>query len=226
MCASSPLVAEGVRARFFRSATVALVGIVAFAGVYLARVPILGFLGEILVYSDPLAAVDAIVITLDSGGAGTLEAADLIKSGIASRVAVFSDPPVTVDDQEFDRRGLPHDDRSARQLNQLTLLGVKGAVQIPAQVSGTTDEVDALPAWCIDRGLSSVIVISTTDHSRRLRRALTRSTAHQPVRFLVRASRYSNFDPHHWWEDRNGVRTAIIELQKLAFDVLAHPAID
>ena len=39
----------------------------------------------------------------------------------------------------------------------------------------------------------------------------------------VRAARYSSFDPDRWWETRGGIRTEIIELQKLLLDVVLHP---
>ena len=44
-----------------------------------------------------------------------------------------------------------------------------------------------------------------------------------PTRVTVRPARYSIFDPDRWWETRAGVRTEIIELQKLVLDVVLHP---
>ena len=51
--------------------------------------PVLRNAGWALVVNEPVAPADIIVISSDSGGAGTLEAADLVQSGIATRVAVF-----------------------------------------------------------------------------------------------------------------------------------------
>jgi metal-dependent hydrolase (beta-lactamase superfamily II) len=51
-----------------------------------------------------------IVLSLDSGAAGALEAAHLVQSGISKRVAVFTDPPNSEEDYEFIRHGLPYDD--------------------------------------------------------------------------------------------------------------------
>jgi hypothetical protein len=44
-----------------------------------------------------------------------------------------------------------------------------------------------------------------------------------PTRVAVQPARYSSFDPDRWWETRVGVRTEIIELQKLVLDVLLRP---
>jgi hypothetical protein len=74
--------------------------------------PVLRNAGWALVVNEPVAPADIILITSDSGDAGTLEAADLVQSGIATRVAVFADPP-SGDDHEFIRRGLPYEDRKA-----------------------------------------------------------------------------------------------------------------
>src|SRR5262249_41396834 len=74
--------------------------------------PLLRTAGWALVVNEPLAPADFIVVAPESGGAGALEAADLVQSGIATRVAVFVDPP-SVEEHEFIRRGLPYEDTAA-----------------------------------------------------------------------------------------------------------------
>jgi hypothetical protein len=44
-----------------------------------------------------------------------------------------------------------------------------------------------------------------------------------PTNVTVQAAHYSDFDPDRWWETRGGVRTEIVELQKLLLDVVLHP---
>jgi hypothetical protein len=56
------------------------------------REPVPRTAGWALVVNEPVAPADIIVVSLDSGGAGALEAADLMQSGIATRVAVFYRP--------------------------------------------------------------------------------------------------------------------------------------
>jgi len=65
--------------------------------------------------------------------------------------------------------------------------------------------------------------VSNADHSRRLRRVFNRAVHDQGVTVLVRAARYSTFEPERWWETRSGVRVGIVEFQKLFLDVLRHP---
>jgi hypothetical protein len=185
------------------------------------REPVLRAAGWALVANEPVAPADIIVLSLDSSGAGALEAADLVQSGISKRVAVFMDPPSGAD-HEFIRRGLPYEDAAARQIRQLKSLGVTDVVQI-SRVNGTEGEGQALPPWCDEHQLRSILVVATKDHSRRLRRVLDRVMKGHSTRVAVRPARYSSFDPDRWWETRDGVRTEIIELQKLLLDVVLHP---
>jgi hypothetical protein len=177
--------------------------------------------GWALVINEPIAPADIIVLAIDSGGAGALEAADLIQTGISNRVAVFKDPP-SEEDYEFIRRGLPYEDAGARQIRQLNSLGVTDVVEI-SRIDGSESEGQALSLWCDDHHFKSIVVVATKDHSRRLRRILDRTMKGHSTRVSVRAASHSNFDPDRWWETRGGVRIEIIELQKLLLDVTLHP---
>jgi len=204
-------------------AVLAALAVVAFAIVAIrpVRQPVLRAAGWSLVASDPVAQADIIVLTIDSDGAGALEAADLVHSGVSKRVAVFEDPP-SGEDFEFIRRGLPYENASARQIRQLALLGVTNVERI-SKVDGTESEGEALPKWTDQQGVRSIVVVASRDHSRRVQRVLERAMKGHPTHVSVQAARYSSFDPDRWWETRDGVRTEIIELQKLLLDFARHP---
>ena len=195
----------------------------AAAGAAGFRAPLLRAAGSALVSEDPLTPEDIVVVASDADGAGVLEAADLVHAGIAPAVAVFEDPPDAVVDREFLRRGVAYEDASARSVRQLSALGVERIVQIPRAVAGTEDEGRALPAWCDSQRFRSVLVVGTTDHSRRLRRVLRRAMKGHATTVHVRASRFSSFAPDRWWQTRGGTRTELIELEKLFLDVVRHP---
>ena len=176
----------------------------------------------LVVHEQPIAPADVIVVSLASGGAGALEAADLVQGGIATRVAVFTDPP-SGEDHEFIRRGLPYEDASARQIRQLRWLGVTDVMQIPGAEAGTEGESQVLPPWCDHHQFRSIVFVAARDHSRRWRRVLNRVMKGHPTRVMVQPERYSIFDPDRWWETRDGVRSEIVELQKLVLEVVLHP---
>jgi uncharacterized SAM-binding protein YcdF (DUF218 family) len=154
-------------------------------------------------------------------GAGALEATDLVQSGISKRAAVYIAAP-SVENDEFIRRRLPYEDDAAKQIRELKSLGVTDIVQI-SPVDGTEEEVEALPRWCDEHQLRTIVFVAHTDHTRRLRRVLDRIMKGHPTRVMVKPARYTNFDPDRWWETRGGIRTEIVELQKLLFDIVLHP---
>jgi hypothetical protein len=195
---------------------------VVVAGAITAREPILRAVGRALVVKESPAPANVIVIALDTGGAGVLEAADLVQSGMATQVAVFADPP-SGDDLEFIRRGLPYEDEAARQIRQLEMLGVRNIMRIPRTDAGTEGEGQVLPAWSDLHQFRSIVIVVNADHSRRMRRVLDRAMKGHSTSVSIQPSRYSAFDPDRWWETRRGVRTAIIELQKLILDIVMHP---
>jgi len=169
-----------------------------------------------------LAPAEVIVVTTAAGGAGVLEAADLVHAGVARRVAFFTGPSDEAD-RELLRRGVSFEDDGARSARELRALGVTAVEEIARPVTGSEDEGRVLPLWCDQRHLAAVVVVTTSDHSRRLRRVLRRAMGGHATRVAVRPARYSEFDPERWWLSRGGTRTGVIEMQKLLLDVALHP---
>ena len=205
---------------------IAIVVVLAAAAVVLFVSPVRHFVliaaGNLLVVADPLAPVDVIVISVDGGAAEVLEAADLVKAGLAPRVAVLAGPQDTVG-LEFARRGLPYADRTQVAVQTLHALGVAEAAQVEPRVDGSHSESDLVPLWCERQGFHSAILVVTPDHSSRVRRLLARTAAGHAVRLLVRYSRYSTFRSDSWWQSREGIRMELIGLQKLVADIVNHP---
>jgi hypothetical protein len=179
--------------------------------------------GWVLVVDESVEPADVIVVALAADGAGVLEAAELVHSGAANRVAVFVGPADPAVEREFTRRGVPYEGAAARSVRQLGALGVPTVEYIPRSVAGSEDEGPVLADWCDQHGFRSVVVVSASDHSRRLRRVLRRSMKGHQTRVTIRSARYSKFDPDQWWKTRDGIRTEIEELEKLVLDILRHP---
>jgi hypothetical protein len=209
-----------------RSRIVAAIVLLLIASVVLIptlRRPILRAAGWALVVDDPIGPSDVIVVAVDAAdGAGVLEAADLVHAGVAVAVGIFAEPDNRAD-REFIHRGVPYEDITDRSARQLRSLGVMTIEHIPGTVTGTETEAQILLAWCTDRQYRSVVVVSNSDHSRRLRRVFRRSLRGHGLKVSVRSARYSTFDPDRWWATRGGIRTEIVEFQKLLLDVARHP---
>jgi uncharacterized SAM-binding protein YcdF (DUF218 family) len=188
-----------------------------------SRALLLSTVGRALVAEDPLVNADVIVVGPDVGDAGVLEAADLVHRGIASRVSVLALPPTAVT-REFGRRGILYADASTTQVALLRRLGVEQADLLSLSVNGTEETGARLAEWCAAQRIQSLVLITGPDHSRRFRRVMRRNMATTGTRVVLRVSRYSPFTAEHWWERRGTLRTGLIELQKLALDLVRHPA--
>lgn len=179
-------------------------------------------LGRVLVANESLTShPDLVVVGVDAGGAGALEAADLVKSGSADRVAIFGRPQDKVA-AELTARGVPVVDPTEVLHRQLIALKVPSVITLPS-VTGTEDQGRVLREWCQRQRLESVLVVTSWHHSQRSRRIFRRAMQDRSTLVTIRVARYADFAPDDWWHDRDGLRTVVVELQKLAFDFLRHP---
>jgi hypothetical protein len=199
-----------------------LVAVALVAGVPWLRTSTLRVVGRLLVVDASAGCPDTIVVGVEADGAGVLETADLARQCVTASVAVFDDPPDAVD-LEFLRRGLPYEDEAERSVRNLNALGVPSVERIPRANAGSQDEGRVLPEWCAGRRCGAIVVVTTSEHSRRLWRIMRRAMKGYGGPVTVRGSRYSDFDPNAWWTTRDGLRTGIIEAQKLLFDIVSHP---
>jgi hypothetical protein len=210
-----------------RRRVIRLVLVVALAGamslaVPSVRTPVLIQLGRQLVSQDPVVAADVIVIGPDAGEAGVLEAADLVREGVAPRVTVLAEP-LTPIAEEFRRRGVGYQDSGGRMAGLLRQLGVERVDVVRLAVGGTEEAGRIVPELCARQNVRTVVMVTGADHSRRFRRVLHRSMRGASATVVVRPSRYSGFVAERWWQDRASLRRGIVELQKLVLDAIRHP---
>jgi len=199
-----------------------LVVIAVAAGVPGVRGSILRTVGWALVVDEPVELADVIVVPEWAGAAGAIEASDLFHRGMAPRVALLPEPPEPAED-ELVRRGVTYVDRNAALVQLLRSLGVENVDVIPDPAAGTEAEGQVLLSWCDQRQFRSILVVSSPDHSRRARRVLRRAMRGHPTSLRIRSARYSSFEPDRWWMTHVGIRTTIVELEKLLLDVVRHP---
>jgi len=209
-------------ARRWSSALLIVLCLIVVVAITPLRVVPLRWVGHALVSNDPLVRADIAIVPEWAGGAGALEVADLIHDGMVDRVGVLATPALR-EEQEFRRRGVAYEDQAARLIHQMIALGVQKPERLPTAATGTEAEGTELADWCRANPVREMVIISPPDHSRRVRRVLRRSMGQCAANVSVRTTRYSNFDPDHWFETRWGMRTAVTELEKLILDVVRHP---
>jgi hypothetical protein len=211
-----------LRFRWTRLLAVVVLVCVVAAGVPAVRTSWLRAAGRALVVDEPVAPADVIVLPKWAGAAGAIEAADLVHDGIAGLVALLPEPEKPAE-RELARRGVPDASETVELVRLLHALGVANVELIPDPAAGTEAEGQVLLSWCGRRQFRSILVVSSADHSRRVRRVLHRSLQDQPTKVTIRSARYSAFAPASWWTTRDGARTGIVELQKLLLDLVRHP---
>lgn len=188
----------------------------------LVHQPVLRSAGWALVAEDPIEPADVIVVEEWTDHIGALEAADLYASGVADRVAVIVHY-LNRAEMEMVRRGVVPADDEVWMTGVLRRLGVGEVEQISTPANGTEAAGQVLREWLKEHDYGTVVVVETNDHSRRARRIFRRALKGTPTAVIVRPSRYSSFYPDRWWKSRSGLRTGIVELQKLLLDIVRHP---
>ena len=178
-------------------------------------------IGGVLVATDVLEVADVIVVPGWTNESGALEAADLYKRGIASRVAVLGPEPEP-SRRELIRRGVVAVG-DPWVVSLMRRLGVQTIEVIPGYSTGTDADGKLIASWLEQNHLRSAVVVATSEHTRRLRRIMHRALEDKAASVLVVSARFSTYEPDRWWKTRTGVRTTVIELQKLLLDVVTHP---
>ncbi len=205
---------------FVRLVSAAAGVVVALAGVlYMARAPVLQWVGTQLIRNDRLVPADAIAVLAGSAFAEReLEAADLYHAGYAERIvlAVGREAPGAI---EMARRGVELSSPLEIRLGWLAALGVpKSAVGVlSGRAESTFDEAVLFAAWCDQEAVDSLIVVTSAFHTARAGYIFEQVFGDRLVRLSFRAASLNDFTPDTWWRQRTTLRTGLFELQRMAF---------
>jgi uncharacterized SAM-binding protein YcdF (DUF218 family) len=170
-------------------------------------------LGGWLVREDPLAKADAIYVLGGTMYERPLEALDLYKAGWAPTIVLVRQIA------DWGERWLiDHDVKVTTELElQIDLLQRMGvardAVTAVEPKGSTAEEAQALLALMNERGWSTVIVVTSKQHTRRAGLSMRRVLG-DDKKVIVRASRYDRSDVDRWWADRATLRFTLFETQR------------
>ena len=189
-------------------------------GSFVRRDVLLRSVGQLLIVDEPLKPADVAVMTTEAHPAGEIDLADLLARHTVRRVAVLI-PALSATDRELVRRGVA----IAGPAQLLANLGVspENMELIPAGEGGTTESTAALAAWCRRRDIHAIIVVTAPNHTRRVKRALSRAFKSGGPEVRLHATTYDTFHAGDWWRRRGDLRSGIVELQKLLLDFAQHP---
>jgi uncharacterized SAM-binding protein YcdF (DUF218 family) len=192
---------------------------VLLGSLYIARSPVLAWLGSLMVVADPIQAADAIVI-LDGSYFGEREivATDLYKDGYAPRVIVTLGYEPQSSEILRQRSVMPASPKEFKLL-LLRELGVPddAIVVLEEGIESTFDEANLVADWVDGANIGSLILVTTRFHSARALYIFQRVFGDRNIRLTMYPTSVDYFNPDTWWRNRTTLRIGLFELQKLFF---------
>jgi len=170
--------------------------VVLLGGIYLARHPLLRFIGESLVVEDSLEKSDAIIILSDDNyyGDRATRAAELFRQNLA---------PVVV---ASGVRLRPNASIAELMTHDLIERGVpkENILPFPQDADNTREEAESLRKLSQSKSWKSVIVVTSNYHTRRAK-YIFKKVFPETVAIRIASARDGDFDPAHWYEHRKSI---------------------
>jgi len=171
--------------------------VVLLGGIYLARHPLLRFIGESLVVEDSLEKSDAIIILSDDNyyGDRATRAAELFRQNLA---------PVVV---ASGVRLRPNASIAELMIHDLIERGVpkENILPFPQDADNTREEAESLRKLSQSKSWKSVIVVTSNYHTRRAK-YIFKKVFPETVAIRIASARDGDFDPAHWYEHRKSIK--------------------
>jgi uncharacterized SAM-binding protein YcdF (DUF218 family) len=171
--------------------------------VYLARRPLMRFVGEAWVLDEPAMQSDALIVLGDDNFAAdrAFKAADLYRSGVAPTVVVSG---------RLLRTNVSVADVMAHDLQSF---GVPGSaiMKLTHRAQNTQEESTEVAQLIESRRWKRVQIVTSNYHARRVR-FIYGHVLPPGVTVHVSGARDSDFDPLRWWETRQGEKLFLSEL--------------
>lgn len=184
----------------------ALLFILLCSGMYLARGPILRFVGESWIVEDQLERSDAIIVLSDDNfyADRATRAAELFRRDMAPEVVASG------------RRLRPFAGIAELMVHDLSERGVpKGKIEAFAHdADSTREEAQALAQLAVRKKWGSVIVVTSNYHTRRVRYIFARVFP-STIRVQVASASDGDFDPEHWYQHRKSIKQLTREIAGL-----------
>ncbi|MEW6668279.1 MAG: YdcF family protein [Thermodesulfobacteriota bacterium] len=183
--------------------------------------PVLTWAGRYLVVEDTPSESDLIVCMAGGNVERGLATAELYGRGLAPRIFVAREEPP--DGLELARsKGVKYPETIDLMVMLLEALGVpRSAILLGEKPSNSTLEEARIVRELVKRqGYSSLILITSPTHTRRVLLSFRKVFEGEEVRLQVVPTPYSDFRPENWWKNRKYARVVILEYQKLIYYVL------
>ena len=187
------------------------------------RVPLLIRLGKYLIVEHKARKADLIVCLGGGGVENALAAIDAYNKGLAPYI--FRAKELEADGIDYLKQrveGYPTDFDLFRLIVQGFGIPEEAILSSEDRVGSTIDEARLVRKFVRDRGVKSLILISTLTHSRRAWLSFKDVFEDDDVEIISLPSHYQLFDPKEWWTKRKYAKEVILEYQKLIYYTVAY----
>lgn len=183
------------------------------ACLYIMREPLLQGVGNFLVRQDECEKVDAIAILGGNSYERGLEGFKLYQEEWSEMVVctggniptVFDAMDTVIYESELTRsmlikKGIPQED----------VIALKTA-------TSTREEAVELVNWCRENNWKSLMVVSSTFHTRRVSKTFETAFEGSGINLVFRAAPSQNYDENRWWEAEPGLIMVFNEYAKTVY---------
>lgn len=198
------------RRRMLAGALLGFVGLAAL-GVVCHR-PILTLIARALLVEDRPARSDAVVVLAGATPEREAKAAALFREGWAPRI-ILSKPILPDNVRELLALGVRPLDMQGEARLALEKYGVPAdrIVTLGDTVRTTESELDLVHTLARDRGYRRVILVTSAQHTRRVKLIWSRAGPGHPVEGLVVSTSSSEFSVDGWWRRRRAAEAVLHE---------------
>ncbi|MDP4827559.1 MAG: YdcF family protein [Flavobacteriales bacterium] len=180
---------------------------------YIFREELLKSAGDFLVREDACTHVDAIVVLGGNSYERGLEGIKLFEAGWANLVVctggniptVFDAMDTVIYESELTRSMMMKRGVSGDQVIALTT------------ATSTREEASEVLAWCKEHQKTSLMVVSSTFHTRRVSSTFEEAFEGSGVDLFFRAAPSTSYDEKRWWEAESGLIMVFNEYAKTAY---------
>jgi uncharacterized SAM-binding protein YcdF (DUF218 family) len=172
-------------------------------------------LGQWLVVGEPLVEADAVFVHSGHTPFRAMEGAELYRRGLAREVWIVPAVPSAADDMLV-KLGVERKRGWQTNSEVLAVLEVPASSvrRLDVEVKTTRDEIRAVIAEMKRLGIERVILVTSKQHSRRVRE-LWRTYSDGSLEALTHPSSDDPFRPDDWWKDMDQAQAVLHELVAL-----------
>lgn len=185
--------------------------------------PLLTRLGGFLVVSHELERSDLIVCLSGRAVERGLAAADVYRGGFAPRVFIAPEPlPDGFEALAGHGIEVPLSIDILRRILTEMEVPEESVIEAGLNAGSTISEAMMVRALALEKGYSSIIVVTSPTHTRRAWWTFLHVFEKEDVRLSMHPTSYSGFRPEDWWKTRRYIRDVVSEYQKIVFYVLKY----